>query len=63
VEGLRRALRTPIGWIAFLLVEAAVLIGIGKLAPASDRRAVLISVAIAMVVGNYAIRRRFLASE
>ena len=63
VEGLRRALRNPLGWIAFLLVEAIVLLAVVGLVPLSERRTALFGVAIAMVIGNYVLRRRFLAAD
>jgi hypothetical protein len=63
MEGLRRALRNPIGWIAFIVVEAFVLLGIVELVPLADRRDVLLGLAAILVVCNYVIRRRFLPQD
>ena len=63
VEGLRRALRNPVGWIALIVIEAVLLIGVADLVPLADRRAVLIGMAVVLVVGNYVVRRTFLSPQ
>ncbi len=63
VEGLRRALRNPIGWLALIIVEAVLLIGVADLVPLADRRSALIGVAVVLVVANYVVRRTFLNSR
>jgi hypothetical protein len=59
MDGLRRALSNPIGWVAFIVVEALVLLGIAQLVPLTARRDVVLGLAVILVVCNYVLRRRF----
>jgi hypothetical protein len=65
---VRRLLRSYPGWFAFQFVEYALLLALAKLLVAlglggRPAFAIVIVLAIALVVGNYALRRRYLSDE
>jgi uncharacterized protein DUF202 len=68
VTGLRRWLRTPLGWFSFILAEYVVAVGLLRIVlpdkvPLAAGLAVIVAVVAALFVFNLRIRRWIAAAD